>query len=51
MAQIKVYGLAENLNSIKARLSDIIHSCVVDALQFPPGKRSHRFFPMDRSDF
>ena len=51
MAQIKIYGLAEHLNPVKARVSDIIHACVVDALQFPPDKRAHRFFPMDRSDF
>ena len=51
MAQIKIYGLAENLNPIKAQLSDVIHSCVVEALNFPTGKRAHRFFPMERSDF
>ncbi len=51
MAQIKIYGLKESLNPIKARLSDVIHSCVVDALQFPPDKRAHRFFPLEREDF
>ncbi len=51
MAQIKIYGLREHLNPVKARLSDVIHSCVVDALQFPPDKRAHRFFPMDAEDF
>jgi len=51
MAQIKVYGIAEHLNPVKASLSDAIHACVVEALQFPPDKRAHRFFPMDRSDF
>ncbi|HMN29236.1 MAG TPA: tautomerase family protein [Caldilineaceae bacterium] len=51
MAQIKVYGLKERLNPIKAQLSDLIHSCVVEALQFPPGKRAHRFFPLEREDF
>ena len=35
MSQIRVYGLKENLNPIKAELSDVIHSCVVDALHFP----------------
>jgi len=50
MAQIKVFGIAEHLNPIKARLSDTIHACVVEALQFPRDKRAHRFFPMDRSD-
>jgi phenylpyruvate tautomerase PptA (4-oxalocrotonate tautomerase family) len=51
MAQIKIYGLAERLNPIKAKLSDAIHACVVEALHFPPDKRAHRFFPMDRADF
>ena len=51
MSQIKVYGLKENLNPIKAELSDVIHSCVVDALHFPEDKRVHRFFPLDPSDF
>ena len=51
MSQIKVYGLKENLNPIKAELSDVIHSCVVDALHFPEDKRAHRFFPLDPSDF
>ncbi|WP_422931602.1 tautomerase family protein [Singulisphaera sp. PoT] len=51
MSQIKVYGIREHLDPVKARLSDVIHSCVVDALQFPVGKRAHRFFPMDRADY
>jgi len=51
MAQIKVYGLGDHLDPIKGRLSDIIHACVVEALQVPPDKRFHRFFPLDASDF
>lgn len=51
MAQIKVYGLRERLDPIKARLSDVIHACVVEALQFPEDKRAHRFFPLAREDF
>jgi phenylpyruvate tautomerase PptA (4-oxalocrotonate tautomerase family) len=51
MAQIKIYGIAEHLNPIKAQLSEVIHACVVEALQFPPDKRAHRFFPLDPSDF
>jgi len=51
VAQIKIYGIKEHLEPIKACLSDAIHSCVVDALQFPPEKRAHRFFSMDASDF
>jgi phenylpyruvate tautomerase PptA (4-oxalocrotonate tautomerase family) len=51
MAQIKIYGLKSTLNPIKARLSDVIHSCVVDALKFPPDKRAHRFFSLEADDF
>ena len=51
MSQIKVYGLASHLNLIKARLSDVIHSCVVEALSYPPDKCAHRFFPLDAADF
>lgn len=51
MAQIKIYGLKPELDPIKARLSDIIHNCVVEALSFPPEKRFHRFFPLEAEDF
>ncbi|MBN2012498.1 tautomerase family protein [candidate division KSB1 bacterium] len=48
---IRIYGIREKLNPIKSKLSDVINSCMVDALQFPENKRAHRFFPMDVSDF
>lgn len=51
MAQIKVYGVKEHLDPVKARLSEVIHSCVVDALSFPRDKRAHRFFPLEAEDF
>ena len=51
MSQVKIFGLREHLNPIKQRLSDTVHSCVVDALQYPPDKRAHRFFLLERSDF
>jgi 4-oxalocrotonate tautomerase family enzyme len=51
MAQVKIYGLKHTLNPIKARLSDVIHDCVVEALKFPVDKRAHRFFPLDPEDF
>ena len=51
MVQVKIYGLRAQLDPIKQSLSDVIHSCVVDALQFPIDKRAHRFFPLDPSDF
>jgi phenylpyruvate tautomerase PptA (4-oxalocrotonate tautomerase family) len=51
MSQIKIYGLREQLDPIKQRLSDVVHACVMEALQYPADKRAHRFFPLDRSDF
>jgi phenylpyruvate tautomerase PptA (4-oxalocrotonate tautomerase family) len=51
MAQVKIFGLRQQLDPIKQQLSDVIHACVVEALQYPADKRAHRFFPLDRSDF
>jgi hypothetical protein len=51
MVQTKIYGMREHLEPIKAQLSEMINSCVVEALQYPPGKRCHRFFAMEKSDF
>ncbi|MFJ7954226.1 tautomerase family protein [Lysinibacillus sp. NPDC096418] len=51
MGQVKVYGIKEHLNPIKAILSDVIQSCMVDGLKFPRDKKFHRFFPMDKEDF
>jgi len=51
MAQIKIYGLKDHLNPIKAELSDVIHGCVMEALKFPANKRAHRFFPLEPDDF
>ena len=50
MAQVKIFGIREHLNPVKQQLSEVIHSCVVDALQFPPDKRAHRFFPLEKED-
>lgn len=51
MPQTKIYGVSEYLNPIKNQLSIVIHSCFIDALQYPPEKRFHRFLAMDKSDF
>ena len=51
MAQIKIYGLREHLKPVQTTLSDAIHSCVVEALQFPSNKRAHRFFHLEAEDF
>lgn len=51
MSQIKIYGLKSHLDPIKKNLSDVIHSCVMDALQFPADKRAHRFIGLEKDDF
>ena len=48
---IVIYGIKEELNPIKEKLSDVIHECMKSVLGFPEDKRAHRFIPMDREDF
>ena len=50
MAQIKIYGIKEKLAPVRERLSNVIHECVMEALQFPADKRAHRFFLMEKED-
>ncbi|MFA5923735.1 MAG: tautomerase family protein [Methylococcaceae bacterium] len=50
MAQVKIFGIKENLNPIKQQLSDVIHESVVEALKFPQDKRAHRFFPLEKEN-
>ncbi len=51
MSQIKIFGLRDHLGPITQSVSDVIHSCVVEALRYPLGKRAHRFLLLDRSEF
>ena len=51
MAQIKIYGLRPEFAPIRQQLSDVLHSCIVDALQYPADKRFHRFILLDKEDF
>lgn len=51
MGQIKIFGLERTLTPIREALSSTIHSCVVDALQYPQDKKFHRFFPLAKEDF
>lgn len=51
MGQIKVYGLDIELNKKRSRMSDIIHSAVVQGLEFPEEKRFQRFFPLSKENF
>ena len=51
MAQIKIYGFESNLHGRTRAISDVIHSCVMDALAYPADKRFHRFFPLCNDTF
>ncbi len=50
MSQIKIYGIKEKLAPVRERLSEVIHECVMEALQFPADKKAHRFFLMEKED-
>lgn len=50
MAQIKIYGIKESLIPVRELLSEVIHECVMEALQFPADKKAHRFFLMEKED-
>ena len=45
---IVIYGIKENLNPIKLRLSV---GCMRSVLGLPEDKRAHRFIPMNKEDF
>jgi len=51
MAQVKIYGLNAVLKPIQSQFSDLIHSCIVDAMDLPKDKKFHRFFLMNPEDF
>ena len=48
---IVIYGIRENLDPIKKRLSDVLHGCMQSVLGMPEDKRAHRFIPLDKSNF
>ncbi|MEL7330917.1 MAG: tautomerase family protein [Cyanobacteria bacterium J06560_2] len=51
MVQVKITGCKQELNAIKGTLSDIVHSCLKDAIGTPENKRFQRFFPLEAEDF
>ena len=51
MGQVKIFGLAQEIHQHKSTISDVIHSCIVDGLMFPPDKKFQRFFPMEAENF
>lgn len=48
---ILIYGIKEQLNPIKKKLSDLIEKAMVEVLEFPEGKRAHRFIPIDKENY
>ncbi|WP_114418445.1 tautomerase family protein [Marinospirillum perlucidum] len=46
-----IYGIQEQLNPIKARLSDLLHASMQSCLGMPEDKRAHRFIPLQAEDF
>jgi phenylpyruvate tautomerase PptA (4-oxalocrotonate tautomerase family) len=51
VAQVKIFGLKDQLAPIRAALSEAIHGAVMAAFLYPPEKRFHRFIPLDAADF
>ncbi|WP_114854453.1 tautomerase family protein [Brachybacterium sp. YJGR34] len=51
MAQVLVYGHRSSLAPRRAALSAAIHGAVMEALDYPPEKRFHRFIPLEDEDF
>lgn len=51
MVQVKITGCANSLNEVKAKLSDIVHGCLQDAIGTPENKRFQRFFPIEADNF
>lgn len=51
MGQIKIFGLKKELDKNKEKMSEVIHSCVVDGLKLPRDKKFQRFFPLNEDEF
>jgi phenylpyruvate tautomerase PptA (4-oxalocrotonate tautomerase family) len=48
---IRIYGLTNRLDPIKADLSKAIHDSMVEVLGMPRGKRAHRFIGLDAGSY
>lgn len=51
MAQVKIYARREWLQDRRAALSELIQSCLVEALGLPAEKRFQRFIALEAEDF
>lgn len=51
MGQIKIYGIRDHLYPVREKVSEVLHSCVVDSLQYPKEKKAHRFIYIEEDSF
>jgi len=51
MAQIKIYGLKLHLEKVRERLSNSIHSSLIECFGLPENKRFHRFISLEKEAF
>jgi 5-carboxymethyl-2-hydroxymuconate isomerase len=51
MSQVKIFGVGSHLVPKREQLSEVIHSCVMDALGMPKEKRAHRVIALAKEDF
>ena len=51
MGQFKIYGIREVLHPKREKLSAVLHSCLMEAFQYPEDKKAHRFIYLDRDSF
>ncbi|MDR8414419.1 tautomerase family protein [Nonomuraea sp. 3-1Str] len=50
MAQVKLYGRRDVWAGRQREVSDLVHSCLVEAWGLPEEKRFHRFLLLDADD-
>jgi phenylpyruvate tautomerase PptA (4-oxalocrotonate tautomerase family) len=51
MAQVKIFMVRDQLEPIRAALSNIVHSCLCDAFALPLDKKFQRFFALESENF
>jgi phenylpyruvate tautomerase PptA (4-oxalocrotonate tautomerase family) len=51
MAQIKLFGIRETMHPQRIRISEVLHTCVVDAFKYPADKKIHRFIYLEKDSF
>jgi phenylpyruvate tautomerase PptA (4-oxalocrotonate tautomerase family) len=51
MSQIKIFGIRESLYPVREKLSEVLHSCIMEAFAYPKDKRAHRFIYLEKDSF